>query len=79
MPTGSDTTASASARSTGTIINAIEPRLKANVFLGGGLQSVPSCRRRSIRINFVPRIRAPTLMVNGDSDFQFPLEDTQRP
>ena len=62
----------------GTIINAIEPRLKANVFLGGGLAR----NRHAVEIdplNFVPRIRVPTLMVNGDSDFQFPLETAQLP
>jgi pimeloyl-ACP methyl ester carboxylesterase len=29
--------------------------------------------------NFAPRIRVPTLMVNGDGDFQMPLETAQRP
>jgi dipeptidyl aminopeptidase/acylaminoacyl peptidase len=29
--------------------------------------------------SFVPRIRVPTLMTNGRSDFIFPVETTQRP
>ncbi|MEO7158427.1 MAG: hypothetical protein ABI039_12740, partial [Vicinamibacterales bacterium] len=63
---------------TGTIINALEPRLKATVYMGGGLVR----GRVPIEIdplNFVPRIHVPTLMVNGASDFQFPLKLTQLP
>jgi dienelactone hydrolase len=62
----------------GAIINAVDPRIKANVFLGGGLQrsKVPP---EMDTLNFAPRMLAPTLMVNGASDFQFPLEGTQRP
>lgn len=62
----------------GTIISSIDARLKANVFMGGGL-----IRSRTLPevdpLNFVPRIHVPTLMVNGTSDFQFPLEGTQLP
>jgi pimeloyl-ACP methyl ester carboxylesterase len=30
-------------------------------------------------INFAPRVRTPVLMLNGDQDFAFPLETSQRP
>jgi hypothetical protein len=62
----------------GTMINAIEPRITATVFLGGGLRRdrVPP---EVDGINFVTRIGKPTLMVNGASDFQFPLNETQLP
>jgi len=30
-------------------------------------------------LNFAPRIKVPTLMVNGRDDFAFPLETSQRP
>ena len=63
---------------TGTMINVLEPRIKATVFMGGGLA-------REVRpaetdpFNFVPRMHAPTLMVNGTNDFQYPLEMSQLP
>ena len=63
---------------TGTIINAIEPRLKATVFMGGGLL-LSKGPAEIDPFNFVPRIQSPTLMVNGISDFQYPLETTQLP
>jgi predicted Ser/Thr protein kinase len=63
---------------TGTMINALEPRIKATVFMGGGLARVPRPAEVDT-LNFVPRMRAPTLMVNGNSDFQYPLETTQLP
>ena len=63
---------------TGTIITAIEPGLKATVFMGGGLSQT----KRPAEVdplNFVPRIQIPTLMVNGNRDFQYPLESVQLP
>jgi pimeloyl-ACP methyl ester carboxylesterase len=30
-------------------------------------------------LNFAPRIRVPTLMVNGRSDFTYPYDTSQRP
>ena len=63
---------------TGTVITALEPRIKASVFLGGGLTRwrMPT---EIDPLNFVPRIRTPTLMVNGVSDFQYPLKASQLP
>ena len=63
---------------TGIMINAIEPGLKANVFLGGGLARavVPL---EVDPLNFATRIHVPTLMVNGRSDFQIPYQTSQLP
>lgn len=30
-------------------------------------------------LNFAPRVRLPTLMLNGRNDFRFPLEASQKP
>ncbi|HYT68280.1 MAG TPA: protein kinase [Vicinamibacterales bacterium] len=62
----------------GVIITAIEPRLKASVLLGGGLDPGPAPPETDIW-NFAPRVRTPTLMVNGVNDFLSPLDTAQRP
>ncbi len=62
----------------GVLIGAIETRLKAMVLMGGGLARVPVPQEID-PLNFAPRLRLPTLMVNGEGDFQYPLETTQRP
>lgn len=56
---------------------ALEPRLKAGVLMWGGLGHLPSPEIDSV--NYAPRSRAPTLMVNGQSDMIFPYETTQAP
>ena len=62
----------------GAIMPAIEPRLKANVLYVAGL-----CFQRALpeadQINYVPRVTQPTLMLNGELDFFFPAETSQRP
>lgn len=63
---------------TGVMINALTPGLKANVLLGGGLsRGVPPLEVDPF--NFASRIRVPTLMVNGRSDFQSPYQASQVP
>ena len=62
----------------GILTTAMEPRLKANVLLGGGLALRPAAAEID-SLNFAPRIRVPTLMVNGDSDYQNPLQTSQLP
>jgi formylglycine-generating enzyme required for sulfatase activity/dienelactone hydrolase len=60
------------------IMISLEPRFKAAILLDGGLgfhAELPE----SDPINFVPRIQIPTLMVNGRSDFTFPVETAQLP
>ena len=62
----------------GPITVALEPRIGTAVLLMGGLASstpVPEADP----FNFLPRIRVPVLMINGDQDFIFPLETTQKP
>jgi dienelactone hydrolase len=57
---------------------ALDSRIRAGVMLMGGLGSsapVPEADP----FHFVPRVRMPILMVNGEKDFIFPLETTQRP
>lgn len=62
----------------GPIMTAVEPRFKASILLGGGL--FPWRRPpESDPFNFVPRVKVPTLMINGRHDFYFPLETSQSP
>ena len=62
----------------GVIYAALEPRFKAVVFLDGGffLTSVLPARDQ---VNFVTRLKAPVLMVNGKYDFTFSPERSQKP
>jgi hypothetical protein len=61
----------------GPVFDAIDGRFKASVLLAGGLfQKVPP---EMEVVNFAPRSRVPTLMVNGRDDFLMPVEQSQRP
>jgi predicted Ser/Thr protein kinase len=62
----------------GVICTAVEPRLKASVLVAGGLDPVASPPESDLW-NFAPRVRVPTLMVNGTNDFLFPMETGQLP
>ena len=57
----------------GVILTALEPRVKASVLLGAGLPGVTLPAEIDL-LNFAPRIRVPTLMVAGRSDFLTPVE-----
>jgi dienelactone hydrolase len=62
----------------GAILPAIEPRIKANVLYVAGLNfqpTLPECDQ----VNYVTRVTQPTLMLNGELDFFFPVKDSQRP
>jgi eukaryotic-like serine/threonine-protein kinase len=62
----------------GSMMLAMEPRLKAAVLLSGGYNLV----RRSPEIddfNYTPRVKAPVLMINGRYDFVFPLATSSEP
>jgi cephalosporin-C deacetylase-like acetyl esterase len=61
----------------GPIITAVEERLKAIVFLAGGL--LDSGRSEVNPINYVPRVKTPTLMINGRYDMFFPYERSLKP
>ena len=60
------------------VLTAIEPRFHASVLLSGGLSSAQRLPETDL-LNFAPRVKVPTLMVNGREDFAFPLETAQRP
>jgi hypothetical protein len=62
----------------GVMLTGIDSRMKASVLLGGGLPSLPLPAEID-PLNFAPRIRAPTLMVAGRSDFLVPVELSQVP
>jgi dienelactone hydrolase len=60
------------------MILAVEGRLKSSVLVIGGF---PNSRYlpEIDPINFAPRVKQPTLMLNGRYDFTYPLETSQRP
>jgi dienelactone hydrolase len=62
----------------GNMMPAIETRLKANVLYVAGLnfqRALPEVDQ----INYVSRVKQPTLMLNGELDFFFPEETSQKP
>jgi serine/threonine protein kinase/formylglycine-generating enzyme required for sulfatase activity/cephalosporin-C deacetylase-like acetyl esterase len=62
--------------SMGTILLAVEDRFKAGVLINGGFylqRTLPEVDG----LNFAPRVRIPTLMLNGRYDFFNPLETSQ--
>jgi dienelactone hydrolase len=62
----------------GGLLPAIEPRIKSSVLVVAGLS--PSKVRPEIDpINYLPRIRVPTVMIAGRYDFFFPLTTAQEP
>lgn len=62
----------------GLVVPAVEPRLKANVLVVGGYGTgVP--RPEADAVNYTPRIRIPTLMLNGKYDLRFPYDTAVQP
>ena len=62
----------------GGLMPAIEPRFKAVVLLVAGLEfqrALPEVDP----VNYLPRIKIPVLMLNGEYDHYFPVETSQRP
>jgi pimeloyl-ACP methyl ester carboxylesterase len=59
------------------VLTALEPRLKTGVLQGTGLWEDPA--PEIDRANYAPRVRIPTLMLNGRYDFETPFETAQRP
>jgi dienelactone hydrolase len=62
----------------GAILPAVEKRIKANVLYVAGLnyqRALPEVDE----INYVTRVVQPTLILNGEQDFFFPPETSQRP
>jgi dienelactone hydrolase len=62
----------------GAILPAVEKRIKANVLYVAGL-SFQRALPEADQINYVGRVKQPTLILNGELDFFFPLETSQRP
>ena len=60
----------------GSVILAVEPRIKTAVLLIGGIYSVPT-KPEADQVNFSPRITIPVLMMGGRMDYIFPFEETQ--
>jgi dienelactone hydrolase len=60
------------------VMLAMEARIKASVLISGGLLLQPT-QPEVDPFNFLPRIRAPTLMINSPNDYFYPLELSQRP
>jgi len=62
----------------GTIFTAVDGRFKASVLLSAGL--IPDEQLPEMDfVNFAPRSRVPTLMLNGRDDFIFPVDTLQKP
>jgi dienelactone hydrolase len=61
----------------GAIIPAVEERLKASVLVSGGFLGV--ARPEADQINYVTRVKTPTLMLNGKYDTIFPYETSIKP
>jgi dienelactone hydrolase len=62
----------------GVIFTALEQRFATSILLAGGLYESTAPPEVELS-NFAPRVRVPTLMLNGRDDFRFPLRESQRP
>jgi serine/threonine protein kinase/dienelactone hydrolase len=62
----------------GSFVPALDYRVKAIVLASGGLDFHPTLPEVDT-INFLPRVKQPTLMLNGQYDFFFPEQSTQEP
>jgi formylglycine-generating enzyme required for sulfatase activity/dienelactone hydrolase len=69
----------------GAIVPAVEDRVRASVLVAAGLavnlegHSVIDYRPVANPVNYLPRVRVPTLMINGRYDTLLPLEPSIRP
>jgi serine/threonine protein kinase len=63
----------------GSIVPAIEKRIRVNVLVAGGLDGRNRTRPEVDGVNFLPRITQPTLMLNGAYDYYFPEKTCQEP
>jgi formylglycine-generating enzyme required for sulfatase activity/dienelactone hydrolase len=62
----------------GALLPAVEPRIRASVLYVAGL-GFERVRPEVDPVNYLPRVRIPTLMLNGRYDFFFPVETSQVP
>ena len=63
----------------GAIIPAVEERLEANILLSGGFFKQGLGRPEANQINYVTRVKTPTLMLNGRYDTILPYETSVKP
>jgi len=61
----------------GVILTALEPRLKTSVLQGTGIGEHVAPEIDSL--DYAPRVRIPTLMLNGRYDYETPFAPSQRP
>jgi dienelactone hydrolase len=61
----------------GAIIPAVEERPKVSVLIGAGF--IGLARPEADAINYVTRVKIPTLILNGRYDMVFPLEKSAKP
>ena len=62
----------------GPVLSAVEPRIRANLFLGGGVNA-GAFRPEVNPVNFAPRVTIPTLLLTGKDDFVRPIATRQEP
>jgi eukaryotic-like serine/threonine-protein kinase len=62
----------------GGLIPAVEPRIKLSILAVGGLGYGHTLPEVYV-VNFLPRVKQPTLMLNGRYDFFFPMDSSQEP
>jgi len=60
----------------GAVIPAVEERLKVSIIKAGGLRSTG--RPEINPVNYVTRVKLPTLMLNGKYDMNFPYETSAK-
>jgi pimeloyl-ACP methyl ester carboxylesterase len=69
----------------GGIITAVEDRLAASVWLSGGAEArftgapLTNFKSEADPVAYLPRVKVPTLMLNGRYDMDFPLDTVIRP
>jgi dienelactone hydrolase len=61
----------------GAVVGAVEGRFRTLVLVSGGISEGRPPEVSTL--NFAPRVRVPVLMENGRHDFNFPLDESQRP
>jgi pimeloyl-ACP methyl ester carboxylesterase len=62
----------------GAVMPAVEPRIRVSLLVVAGLD-FPPVRPEVEPSSYLPRIKIPTLMINGRYDFYFPVETSQDP
>jgi dienelactone hydrolase len=62
----------------GTLLPAVEDRLKISVLVSPGFYLYKRLPEAD-QLNFAPRVKIPTLMLNGRFDFLFPVDTSQEP